>query len=302
MLKFAFSLSLLILFILPGQAQLNSYKYIIVPKKFDGFKKENQFRTSTQIKHLFTQNGFTAIYDDQYPPDLAQNPCLGLRVLFIDNSSLLATRVKLGLRDCNGVTVYESAEGKSKSKEYEMAFRESINEAFYSFTELGYAYTLSKASAMDDSPAQPEGISPAPKSGETTTSEMTKAVAEVPEAEVAGQQAPRDLEAASKEVIPQNATAAEEGVLAVSAGGIAVGVQGESGEELWYAQPVDNGFQLVDSTPKIRMKLLKTAQKDTFIATVDDAPMGMVYKKDGQWWHEFFKDGKTNIQPLNLKF
>ena len=50
------------------------------------------------------------------------------------------------------------------------------------------------------------------------------------------------------------------------------------------------------------MKLVKTAQKDTFIATVDDEAMGMVYKKEGQWWHEFFKDGKTEVRPLKLKF
>lgn len=287
MVKFALSIGLLLLFILPGQAQLNSYKYIIVPKKFEGFKKENQFRTSTQVKHLFTESGFTAIYEDQIPPDLAENSCLGLRVLLLDNSALLVTRVTLGLRDCNGVTVYESAEGKSKSKEYEYAFREAINEAFYSFTEIGYAYTLSEATT-DSSEDMKDLSSQADLSTESRTGTIALAAAETQQTGTPVEQVSEEADAGS---------AAE-----VSTAGIAVEVQGESGKELWYAQPVENGYQLVDSTPSIRMKLLKTAQKDTFIATVDDEPMGMVYKKDGQWWHEFFKDGKTELQPLKLKF
>ncbi|MGB5403893.1 MAG: hypothetical protein WBN13_07950, partial [Robiginitalea sp.] len=140
MLKSVFSLSFVLLLNLSVQAQLDSYKYIIVPKKFDGFKYDNQFRTSTQIKFLFSQNGYTAIYEDQIPPDLAQDPCKGVRVLLIDNSSLLATKVRLGLRDCNGAVVYESGEGKSKSKEYELAYKEAINGAFHDLKALPYSY------------------------------------------------------------------------------------------------------------------------------------------------------------------
>ena len=58
MLKSVLSLCFFFLMNLSLQAQLDSYKYIVVPKKFDGFKYENQFRTSTQIKFLFSQNGY----------------------------------------------------------------------------------------------------------------------------------------------------------------------------------------------------------------------------------------------------
>ena len=39
-------------------AQLNDYKYIIVPKKFEEFRSENQYQTSTLIKYYFEENGF----------------------------------------------------------------------------------------------------------------------------------------------------------------------------------------------------------------------------------------------------
>ena len=71
---------------------------------------------------------------------MAGDPCKAVRVMLIDDSSLLATKVRLGLRDCNGAVVYETGEGKSKVKEYELAYREAINGAFKDLEELPYSY------------------------------------------------------------------------------------------------------------------------------------------------------------------
>jgi hypothetical protein len=301
------------------QAQLDSYKYIVVPKKFDGFKYENQFRTSTQIKFLFTQNGYKAIYEDQIPTDLAQDPCKAVRVLLIDDSSLLATKVRLGLQDCNGVVVYESEEGKSKSKEYEIAYREAINGAFHDLEELPYSYIPPEAvmksleAQKDVAPTQAESsdITDTKSSAamEAVSSDTSAVNPAMKEAEIAPAAATVVAIAAAEGAVQEGS---ETGIATDNTGsanaqdaaisGTAVQIETSAGEEIWYAQATDNGYQLVDNTPKIRMKLVKTAQKDTFIATVDDQAMGMVYKKDGQWWHEFFKDGKTEVRPLKLKF
>ncbi|MGB5188458.1 hypothetical protein [Robiginitalea sp.] len=270
MLKTLLSFGFVILLNLSLQAQLESYKYILIPKKFDGFKYENQFRTSTQIKYLFTQNGYTAIYEDKIPPDLAEDPCKAVRVVLIDDSSLLATKVKIGLRDCNGVVVYETSEGRSKSKEYEFAYREAIDGAFKDLEELPYSYIPPEA--VLESLASETGVQATAVEGSAAA--VTAAIAD-----------PADVQEDAETI-----------------SGTAVQIETSAGEEVWYAQATDNGYQLVDSTPKIRMKLVKTAQEDTFIATVDDQAMGMVYKKDGLWWHEFFKDGKTEVRPLKLKF
>lgn len=279
MLKSVLSLCFFFLMNLSLQAQLDSYKYIVVPKKFDGFKYENQFRTSTQIKFLFSQNGYKAIYEDQIPTDLAQDPCKAVRVLLIDDSSLLATKVRLGLQDCNGVVVYESEEGKSKSKEYEIAYREAINGAFHDLEELPYSYIPPEA-VMKSLEAQKDVTPTQAESSDITDTKSSAAM----------------------EAVSSDASAVNPAMKEAAISGTAVQIETSAGEEIWYAQATDNGYQLVDSTPKIRMKLVKTAQKDTFIATVDDQAMGMVYKKDGQWWHEYFKDGKTEVRPLKLKF
>jgi len=40
-----------------AQNELNPYKYIIVPKKFDFLKKENQYRVNSYTKFLFDKEG-----------------------------------------------------------------------------------------------------------------------------------------------------------------------------------------------------------------------------------------------------
>lgn len=257
-----------LLFLQQGHAQLDRYKYIVVPLQFEGFKQVNQFRTSTLIKMLFTQEGYTVVYDDKLPVELATKPCLGLKVRLVDDSSLFLTRVKLALEDCYGQVVFETPLGSSKIKEYEPAYREAIEGAFAVLVGTGHVYTPSEAGA-EEGPVRP------PTQAERLLH---------PQAGVAE---PAAAEAAAAAVAVERAMASE---------------KDSAPAELWYAQAVDNGFQLVDSTPTVQMKLVKTSQENTFIAMVDDAPMGMVYMKDGQWWHEYYEGGKVQVRKLSIKF
>ena len=75
-------------------AQLNDYKYIIVPKSFSALKSENQYQTSTVMKYLLTQKGFTVVYNDALPEDLANNRCLGLTADLLDESGLFSTKLR----------------------------------------------------------------------------------------------------------------------------------------------------------------------------------------------------------------
>lgn len=68
---------------------------------------------------------------------------------------------------------------------------------------------------------------------------------------------------------------------------------------LLFAQPIENGFQLVDTTPKIVMKIFKTSQPDVFMVA---GQKGMVVKKGAQWLHEYYENDKLVSQPLNIKF
>ena len=142
------ALALLISFC--GNAQLNEYKYVIVPTKLEGFNKENQHNTSTLLKHLFAKANYNVMYENALTEDLKTNGCLGLKANLEDNSSLFVTKVNIVVENCNGQKVFTSKEGKSKKKEFKAAYSEAIRKAFSSFEELNYAYSPKKESSNDE--------------------------------------------------------------------------------------------------------------------------------------------------------
>jgi hypothetical protein len=68
-----------------------------------------------------------------------------------------------------------------------------------------------------------------------------------------------------------------------------------------YAQPTANGFQLIDTTPKKVLTLLKTSAQDYFIAENGTAN-GIVLKKNGDWFFEYYSNGQLNSEKLLIKF
>ncbi|NII29385.1 hypothetical protein HB364_30170 [Pseudoflavitalea sp. X16] len=68
-----------------------------------------------------------------------------------------------------------------------------------------------------------------------------------------------------------------------------------------YAQATANGFQLIDTTPKIVLTLLKTSAPDYFIAS-KGTTNGIVFKKTGEWFFEYYSDGKLISEKLLIKF
>jgi hypothetical protein len=68
-----------------------------------------------------------------------------------------------------------------------------------------------------------------------------------------------------------------------------------------YAQAAANGFQLIDTTPKIVLTLLKTSVPDYFIANKGTAH-GIVFKKSGDWFFEYYNDGHLISEKLLIKF
>ncbi len=125
-----------------SQNQLNGYKYIIVPKKYNFLKgDDDRYKLNSLTKYLFNKNGFTAFFqDEEYPEDLQLNMCIGLVVDIANNSKLFTTRLKIELKDCYNKIVYTSIEGKSREKAYEKAYQEALREAFVSFEVMNYKF------------------------------------------------------------------------------------------------------------------------------------------------------------------
>jgi len=265
-----------------GQAQLNGYKYIIVPKKFDAFKSENQYQTSTLVKHYLTENGLTAVYDDALPMDLAGNRCLGLVANLLDESSMFTTKLVLTLKNCQNQEVFRTKEGKSKIKEFEPAHREALEEAFTSFSTIDYQY---------------QGGDTALTPGQTTPQEVPQVVTKAKEQvleqrNTVEEQIYKGVEPKPSTTVvsrtPRSQNTEDKAPMADLSGTL-------------YAQPIAGGFQLVDSTPKIVLKLEETSMDDIYLAQYGDSN-AMVFKKSDQWFLEYTHNGEKKTQELQIKF
>jgi hypothetical protein len=72
-------------------------------------------------------------------------------------------------------------------------------------------------------------------------------------------------------------------------------------EEILYAQPIANGFQLVNASPKVIMKIFKTSNANTFSA-VKGTIQGVLLRKDNQWFFEYYQEDKLISEKVNVKF
>jgi len=259
-------------------AQLNDYKYIIVPKKFDAFKSVNEYQTSTLVKYYFEENGFNALYDDALPVDLAGNRCLGLLANLEDGSNMFSTKITIVLKDCNNVEVYRSVEGVSKIKEYDKAYKDAIQKAFVSFAGMDYNYVSQEQEQKESA---------------TVTLNFKDDVKSV-------------QENSKEHIIEQKATTEEQVYKAVEPkpSSIVRAAEKQSSElptEVLYAQPTDFGYQLVDSTPKVVLKLQETSMDNVFM-TDFNGYNAVVFQKDGKWLLEYSKNGEKVQKELDIKF
>ncbi|WP_281979675.1 hypothetical protein [Tenacibaculum mesophilum] len=128
-----------------AQKSINTYKYVIVPTKFDFLKGKDKYQTSSLTKFLFNKYGFTALLEDEkLPEEVVNNRCLALTGTVRDESGLFTTKSIVELKDCNNKVVFASKEGRSKEKDYKKAYHEAIRNAFKSVQALKYKYTPSK--------------------------------------------------------------------------------------------------------------------------------------------------------------
>lgn len=73
------------------------------------------------------------------------------------------------------------------------------------------------------------------------------------------------------------------------------------GKETLFAQPIENGFQLVDHTPKVVYRIYNTSAKDVFMAEKEQLK-GTLVNNNGTWTFDYYSNGKLVSETLNIKF
>lgn len=135
-------LLLVLLVAVSGFSQsVNDYQYVIVPTKFSLFKENDKFRLNSTTKLLLEKYGFrTFMATDTIPNDVGDNNCSKLYADLVQDKSMFLTRVKIVLKDCKERVVYETEYGKSREKEYAIAYNQALRETSNSFDKLNYKY------------------------------------------------------------------------------------------------------------------------------------------------------------------
>ncbi len=301
-----------------AQESLNSYKYVIVPQKYDFLKSDNQYQLNSLTKFLFKKEGFTVLSDtDSTPQDLARNSCLGLVAKVNSDSGLFTTKLKLTLVNCRNKVVF-SEEGKSKQKDYKKAFHEALRNAFESVTALDYKYEAGNSlidTTEETEEQEPVEVKP-PKAVEVAIEEPVEEVVEVSKQDkpviTTSAKEETNVEEITEEVIEEVVPVAEEVKLGTppntpNAPEISIKeekvtvrkVEFESDVNMLYAQENTLGYQLVDSAPKVIYVLLKSGREDIYFLR---NKKGIVYKENGRWIAEYYDLDTLVRKSLNIKF
>ncbi|KIO54120.1 hypothetical protein [Flavobacterium hibernum] len=246
-MRIKFLLIALITSVMGFSQTVNDYKGVIVPLRYDFLKSENQYRMSTMTKSNLNKAGFQAFYGNEVLPEGFGDRCDLLYVDVKKDNAFLVTKLFVEFKDCYGKVIYTSEVGKSKEKDYELAYRECLNLAFTSINALHYKYNGKVSSSL----------------------KAATSVAMVP--------------------------------LTPAAAAISTPVADVKDPNLLYAQPTENGYQLIDKTPKVVMKLLKTSRPDSFIA-IKDGVQGTLNAKDNQWFFEYYKNDQLVSEKVSVKF
>lgn len=251
-----------------AQNNLNSYKYVILPQKFDFFKEADKYRLNTKARHLLRKKGFEVYYDTELlPEDLAANNCLALKADLKEHNTFFKTKLQLQFKNCKNETVYVSQMGESRNKDKTKAYPQALQNAFESLKGLQYRYSPDPeilAMTSTNTETKDKQIEALKEELKTLKQEQAKEVTETPKPSVKTE---------TEVVTPKTFE--------------------------YYAQPIANGYQLVDKTPKVVMKILKTPKADVYIVQGQDA---IIYSDKGAWFIATNTGVEMISKAISIKF
>jgi hypothetical protein len=254
-----------------SQSKLDTYKYFIVSENFDFLKRTDQYQTSSLTKFLFNKHKMQAYFNsDNLPNEAKEDRCNNLYVNVVSNSNILVTKLSLEFKNCKGETVYTSIEGKTRKKDYKAAYHEAIRNAFKDKSIQNYSFTKKLTTKVVIN-----------QKSKVKSSDIPKPTVIKPELVV-------------KEVTKNNLTKVQKKLLDNQK----IESVKESIETL-YAQQNKNGFQLVDTSPKIVFMILKTSKKQLYIL---DKRNGIVYPNGKNWTIEYYENGVLVKKNYQIKF
>jgi hypothetical protein len=119
---------------------INNYKAVVVPLKFDFIQTNNQYRLCTLSKANLVHAGFTVFYANDILSEEYNDRCELLYYDIVKENAFLATKFHVELKDCSGNLIYKSGTSYTKEKDTELAYSKALDGAFESIYKLNYKY------------------------------------------------------------------------------------------------------------------------------------------------------------------
>jgi hypothetical protein len=271
-----------------SQSNLNNYKYVIVPNQYGFFKEKDKYQLNSLTKFLFNKYGFEAYLEgENYPEELSRNKCLALNSDLINDSAMFKTKIAVVLKDCKGEVVYTTKIGETREKDFTKSYALALRDAFKDIIALNHVYKPDPNAVV--------AVSKEPMNQNDVVKEI--------------QQLKEELETLKKEkevaeVVEVKKTT--EPVSVVVAENVPVKetkkVQEHVNEvpsSILYAQQIENGFQLVDSSPKVIYKIKNTSLENVYLVEGKNATL---YKKGDNWIMEYYESDVLKQEVINIKF
>ncbi|WP_282032159.1 hypothetical protein [Winogradskyella eximia] len=259
--KIVFTVSfILISFYGIAQKNINNYKYIILPTSFEFSKSEDQYQLNSLLKFLFNKYGYEAYFgNDDLPQDLIGNRCLALNAEALKGKGGIF-KTKLEIELKDCFGNIVMTSQEGQSREKE--YKKAYTEALREAFETFQNFDYKYVS---DKETLVETSKPKVKNVKQQMIEVDT----------------------PKEVITAKETKVEEVLTA------------DNLSDLHYAQEIDNGYQLVNSEPRIVMILLSTAAENVFMVKGKNA---IVFKEDGFWYYSENNGKLEERKSMNIKF
>ncbi len=125
-----------------AQKELNAYRYVVIPSKFDFQKEANEYGINLLLKYKFQKLGFETYLDtDVLPEILRVNTCLITYPVLHVKNNMFKTVTSIELLNCNKESLFKTQSGTSTSKNTKVSYNEAIRKSLKSFGDYKLDYS-----------------------------------------------------------------------------------------------------------------------------------------------------------------
>lgn len=241
------------------KVNLNTYKYIVVPSSYGFLGEEDKYQLNSLTKFLFNKYGYTAFLENEMLPE------------DLKDNPCMALRVEA--KEIKGSLFKTQMMIDLRDCKGTVVYSSKVGET----REKDYAkaYNLALRDAFET--YKNYGYKYIPNIDENLQQSQTVNV----------------------QNISKNSPVLESRTKVDSVSSKTIESKTTSKKTILYAQPIENGYQVVDTTPKVVMILLKTGKQNVFIVKNENA---IVYREDGFWYYSKNDGDNFSLESIEIKF